>query len=134
MCIRDRYEVSLEEFRSKMDCPKAYNNKQFMQNIINPALKELKENEYFKNLECTVQYAHKRGCPVVGYAFTFDPEERIHNGEIKQKEQKSNSKMGKDKSRIKNSRFNNIESREYDYGALEKQLLNNPKGIVNSEE
>ncbi len=66
------YEVTLNDFRTKMDCPKAYNNKQFMQNIINPSLKELKN--YFKDLQCTVQHEHKRGKPVSGYTFTFTPE------------------------------------------------------------
>ncbi|MCX4361661.1 MAG: replication initiation protein [Mucispirillum schaedleri] len=122
--ITGRYEVGLEEFYSKMDCPKAYNNKQFMQNVIKPALKELKENNYFKNLECIVQYAHKKGRPVVGYVFTFDPEERVHSREIEQKNQKFDSKPKKNRDKIKNSRFNNIECRGYDYEALEKQLLN----------
>ena len=67
------YEVTLNDFRAKMGCPEAYNNKQFMQNIINPTLNELKR--YFRNLQCTVQYAHKRGKPVTGYIFTFTPEE-----------------------------------------------------------
>ena len=66
------YEVKLNDFRTKIDCPEAYNNKQFMQNIISPSLKELQN--YFQDLQCTVKYAHKRGRPVVGYIFTFRPE------------------------------------------------------------
>ena len=45
-----RYEVSLEDFRSKMDVPKAYINKRVMDDIIKPVLKELKFKKYFKNL------------------------------------------------------------------------------------
>ena len=119
-----RYEVSLEEFHSKMDVPEAYTSKRMMDKIINPALKELKESNYFKNLECIVQYAHKKGRPVVGYVFTFDPEERVHSREIEQKNQKFDSKPKKNRDKIKNLRFNNIECREYDYEALERQLLN----------
>ena len=110
--ITGRYEVNLEEFRNKMDVPEAYTSKRIMDNIINPALKELKENDYFKNLKCIVQYAHKKGRPVTGYIFTFDSEERIHNEKQKKLE------------KIINSRFNNINSRSYDYNELERQLLN----------
>lgn len=67
------YETTVSDFRVKMDCPEAYNNKQFMQNVINPTLKELQN--YFQDLQCTVQYAHKRGKPVSGYIFTFQPEQ-----------------------------------------------------------
>ncbi len=67
-----RYEVTLSDFRKKIGCPEAYNNKQFMQNIINPSLGELQN--YFQNLQCTVKYEHKRGKPVSGYIFTFTPE------------------------------------------------------------
>lgn len=122
--ITGQYEVSLEEFRSKMDMPEAYTGKRIMDNVINPALKELKENNYFKNLECIVQYAHKKGRPVVGYVFMFDPEERVHSREMEKKNQKFDSKPKKNRDKIKNSRFNNIECREYDYEALERQLLN----------
>lgn len=110
--ITGRYEVNLEEFHSKMDVPEAYTSKRMMDKIIKPALKELKENDYFKNLECIVQYAHKKGRPVIGYIFTFESEERIHNEKQKKSE------------KIINSRFNNINSRSYDYNELEKQLLN----------
>lgn len=132
-----QYEITLEDFRAKMDIPKAYTGRRIMDNILKPALKELKENDYFKNLECIVQYAHKRGRPVVGYVFMFNPEERVHNEEIKQKEQKSNSKTEKGRNKIKNTRFNNIENRDHDYEKLEKQLLNlnyDRNGIDNSKE
>ena len=39
--VTGKYEIEVNDFRSKMDCPESYNNKQFMQNIINPALKNL---------------------------------------------------------------------------------------------
>ncbi|MCI9079850.1 MAG: replication initiation protein [Lachnospiraceae bacterium] len=68
-----RYETKIDDFRHKMVCPKAYNNKQFMQNVVNPSLTELQN--YFTGLQCTVQYAHKRGRPVEGYIFTFEPEQ-----------------------------------------------------------
>ena len=67
------YEVTVSDFRAKMGCPVAYNNKQFMQNIINPTLAELQN--YFQDLQCTVKYENKRGKPVSGYTFTFTPEQ-----------------------------------------------------------
>lgn len=68
-----RYEVKLDDFRKKMDCPVAYSNKYVMDLIIKPALKELRN--YFQDLQCTVKYEHKRGRPVEGYIFTFTPEQ-----------------------------------------------------------
>lgn len=67
------YEVTVNDFRAKMGCPVAYNNKQFMQNVINPTFAELQN--YFQDLQCTVKYEHKRGKPVSGYIFTFKPEQ-----------------------------------------------------------
>lgn len=86
-CI-GKLEITLDDFRAKMDCPKAYNNKQFMQNIITPTVKELQS--YFTDLECTVQYAHKRGKPVSGYIFTFKSEEIL-----KEKLEETSVKMSK---------------------------------------
>ena len=42
-----RYEVKLDDFRNKMDCPVAYSNKYVMDLIIKPALKELQN--YFQD-------------------------------------------------------------------------------------
>lgn len=66
-----KYEIRLDDFRKRMDCP-AYSTKYMMDKIIKPALAELQY--YFTDLKCTVQYAHKRGRPVEGYIFTFKPE------------------------------------------------------------
>lgn len=66
-------EINVDEFRKKMDILASYTNKDVMSKVINPALKELKN--YFTDLQCTVQYARKRGKPVTGYIFTFKPEE-----------------------------------------------------------
>ena len=66
------YEVKIDDFRNKIDCPVSYNAKYIMDKIIKPSLKELQN--YFQDLQCTVKYAHKRGRPVEGYIFTFKPE------------------------------------------------------------
>ncbi len=67
-----KFEIKLDEFRKKMDILESYTNKDVMSKVINPSLKELQN--YFIDLQCTVQYAHKRGKPVEGYVFTFAPE------------------------------------------------------------
>lgn len=70
-----KYEVKIDDFRKKLDCPASYSNKYVMDLIIKPVLKELQN--YFINLQCTVQYEHKRGKPVSGYIFTFEPEKML---------------------------------------------------------
>lgn len=74
------YSVGVNELREKLDCPKSYNNKQFMQNVINIAVAALQP--YFGgHLVVTPQYAAKRGKPVIGYVFTFDSEAARIKGE-----------------------------------------------------
>lgn len=75
-----RYEVSMENFRERMDCPASYTNKHVMDKLIKPSLKELNGKGYFQNLKCETKCAHKRGAPVIGYIFTFTPE-KIRRGD-----------------------------------------------------
>jgi len=123
-----KYIISIEGLKNIMDSPKAYNNKQFMQNIINPALKELKMHGFFKDLDCIVQYSHKKGCPVIGYTFTFKPEERVNRQQnyIHQEPQENRKPV---------NHFNGIPERKYDYDNLEQNLLaNGKKTIVSLDE
>lgn len=111
------YEVSIENFKSIMDCPKSYNNKQFMQNIVSPAIKNLQK--YFQNLKCESKYAHKRGKPVTGYIFSFTPEtigNQLDDERKEEVENMQNSSIG----------YVGFPQRKYDYKELEKMLLNNP--------
>lgn len=112
-----KYEVSVENFKEKMNCPKAYNNKQFMQNVVNPAFKELQN--YFDNLRCETIYAHKRGKPVTGYIFTFTPES---NGSQEKTGHQQGYATGKNKK--SQGPFYNFTQREYNFYELEKILLN----------
>lgn len=75
-----KYETRLDDFRKKIDCPESYSNKYVMDLIIKPSLEELQP--YFTDLQCTVQYAHKRGRPVEGYVFMFKPEKPAQTEEI----------------------------------------------------
>lgn len=78
---------------------------------INPALKELQN--VFYDLKCELKYACKRGRPIIGYIFTFKPEENKS-----QKEKKSYERM----KTPKNS-FYSFDQRTYDHDKLEKELL-----------
>ncbi len=106
-----RYEVSVQDFREKMDCPKAYKNNRLVDKIIRPAIKEL--SQFFNNLVCTQKYAKEQGKPLTGYIFTFTPEKR----KTAQKKQEKPTKK---------NRFNDYEQREYsalDIEKLEKAAL-----------
>lgn len=115
--ITGKYEVSIKEFREKMDCPKSYSNKYVMDLIIKPSLQELKK--YFQDLKCEPQYARKRGKPIIGYIFTFKPENRS----IKENQSRKEKKFHDKEKKSQNS-FSNFHQREYDYEELEKNLLN----------
>lgn len=88
-----RYEVQLDDFRRKIDCPASYSTKYIMDKIIKPVLKELQN--YFTDLQCTVKYAHKRGKPVEGYIFSFKPEQIPTTAPIETQSMAAESKQSK---------------------------------------
>ena len=116
--ITGKYEVSIKDFREKVDCPKSYSNKYVMDLIIKPSMHELQN--YFQDLKCETKYARKRGKPVIGYIFTFTPENRVIEAD------QSQDKMNKSdqNQQSKQNGFANFHQREYDYDSLEKELLN----------
>ena len=112
-----RYEVSINDFRDKMDCPETYAGKYIMDKVIKPSIDELSNKTYFQGLKCIPQYGYKRGKPVTGYVFLFKPEKaksEVHNCNIR--ETGTNGRQ-------KKNRFLNLQNREYDYEELEKELL-----------
>lgn len=80
----------IADFREKLDCPIKYTQKYFYDDVLKPAVKELQDKEVFKNLVCEPVKAKKRGAPVIGYTFTFEPEQ-VHKA-IKQVEQQEEPK------------------------------------------
>lgn len=66
------YIVSIEDFRELLDIPSSYAVGQIDQKVINPALKELKQ--LFKGLRVQKLYSKRKGKPVTGYKFTWNPE------------------------------------------------------------
>lgn len=112
-----KYDVSIENFRNRMDCPESYTNKHIMDKIIKPSLKEL--NSHFNDLQCEVKYARKRGRPVTGYIFTFIPEKKAD------KEQNQTEKVVQDKNINFKNKYTDFPQRSYDYAELEKMLQEN---------
>ncbi len=113
-----KYEVSIEDFREKVDCPESYSSKHIMDKIIKPYLKELQN--YFQDLKCEPQYARKRGNPVTGYIFSFTPESR--NNQVDHSTKANNNIPEKNKK--SQSKYSSFPQREYNYEELEKVLLN----------
>ncbi|MCM1234072.1 MAG: replication initiation protein [Ruminococcus flavefaciens] len=68
------YQVSINDFREKIGCPDTYASKYIMDKIIKPSINELNSKAYFQGLKCTPQYENKRGRPLKGYVFVFEPD------------------------------------------------------------
>lgn len=90
--------ADIADFREKLDCPIKYTQKYFYDDVLKPAVKELQEKEVFKNLVCEPVKARKRGSPVVGYTFTFEPEQIVHKAIEQQVEPKKATKKEHTKS------------------------------------
>ena len=127
---------NIEDFKEKLDSPKSYEVKEFKRFVLDVAIKELQEKEVFKNLICEPVKAKKRGSPVVGYTFTFEPEQ-IHKSIEHQAEPKKTSKQTSKKSTELSQKptthmtksaesFNNYPQRQYtkeELDDLESKLL-----------
>lgn len=67
-------EYSVAEFKELLATPD-YETRRMIDKVINPAIEEIKTVKGFETLWCEVVYARKRGRPVQGYIFHFDPED-----------------------------------------------------------
>lgn len=65
-------EFTVEEFKVLMDIPPSYNTGRIYDRIIKNGMEDL--DSHFKNLKVKVIKSNKRGNPVTGYRFTFQPE------------------------------------------------------------
>ena len=118
-----KYKVAAERFRELMGCPKSYPNKEFMRICVNPAVKELSQG-YFDNLTVKPIRAAKRGAPIVAYEFTFRKSDQVP-GQMNIEDIDADPAQEKPKKpRMKKNHFNNFEQRQYDFDALESDLLN----------
>ena len=133
------FKINTDDLKQYLDIPETYANKRIKYEILNPAIEELKS--YFKNLKIEPKIAKKRGSPVIGYTFTFEPEQikekPIINGVLGQKATQQLKTQDKVQytSKPVNHRFNQFPQRDYtkdDYKNLEKRLLK--KSIGNKSE
>lgn len=72
-------EYKIAEFKELLATPD-YEPKILMRDVVKPAVEEIKTIKGFETLWCEVVYAKKRGRPVQGYIFHFDPEDL--NGQV----------------------------------------------------
>ena len=108
---------SVELFRSKLDVPDSYANRRLMEKVIKPAVKEIQNlDKSFKNFKCEPLYLHRRGKPLAGYKFTWEPEKTKSNQDQAREKKKSSNKNPA-------NGFANFHQRNYDFADLEKKLL-----------
>lgn len=150
-------EYSVADFKELLATPD-YPPMKLRDKVIKPAVEEIKAIKGFETLWCEVVYAKKRGRPVQGYIFHFDPEDlrgqvsfkdveqfdEITEG-IKKKSDKQKAavvatannilkaKKGGKKPKASNNTFNNFNQRKYDFDELERLLLANVSDAVNEE-
>ena len=109
------YFVKVDELRKLLGCPEKHTNKQLMQAIIAPAVKELQKD--FPTLACEPIRARTKGRPVTGYHFTFEAD----NGQIpgqttidEAAEEVRRYKAKKTREQTKKNAFNDFQQRQED--------------------
>ena len=67
-----RKEFKIDEFKTLLDMPAGYKSSEIDRAVVKPILKQL--SPYFENLKVKKIKSNKRGNPVLGYEFTWNPE------------------------------------------------------------
>lgn len=113
------YIASVEELREWLELPKSYTNKKITVKVIEPAIAQISELGYFKNLTVTAKKARKKGAPIVGYEFTFDVETKAQKpaqeAQAPEAEQIQPAKQPRKRS---TNAFLNIPKAQTDYDAI----------------
>lgn len=129
------YKTSAAELREKMMCPDSYTNGDFIKLVVKASVKDLRP--FFGHLNVDIEYEKKRGKPLKGFTFHFDPEpvtaaeEQKLTAEEPKKltaeepkktaAQRSGAAKGAKTKRVKSKNsFNNYEQHVYDFDAIEK--------------
>lgn len=111
-----KFVIGIAELRELMNCPGKYNNKQFIQNCLNPAIEELKSNateeRYFQKLELKIIRANTQGRPISKLEFSFKKAKEIY-GQMKFEVP----------DKAKKNPMVYFDQRDYDMEDLEKRLL-----------
>lgn len=120
------YRVDIDDFRSRMDIPNTYKNRDVLEKAIKPAIEELTRLCYFKDLNVTPIKARKKGAPVTAYEFTFRKSEQI-SGQASFHDSESFDNYTKQAGMTKKTnRFNDFgQKQDYDMEELEKSILSN---------
>lgn len=118
---KDQY-FTIDEIMFYLDTPD-YEPRYIKRDILEPAIAEVNEKGTLGSIVLNVHKAKKRGAPVVGYSFSFDPQKILT---IEQKQAIECKKTDGTKKKSKNS-FNNfpIHQNQYDFDELEKEILSN---------
>lgn len=67
-----RKEFKIDEFKTLLDMPNSYKSSEIDRAVVKPILKQL--SPYFEGLKVKKIKSNKRGNPVLGYEFTWNPE------------------------------------------------------------
>lgn len=67
-----RKEFKIDEFKTLLDMPAGYKSSEIDRAVVKPILSQL--SPYFQNLKVKKIKSNKRGNPVLGYEFTWNPE------------------------------------------------------------
>ena len=124
------YHVKIDELRKLLCIQEKYTNKQLMQSVIAPAVKELQKD--FPLLNCETTRARTKGRPLTAFHFTFDVDGQIPGQTTIDEAQAEMEKYKATKTgsgRKKNS-FNDFEQRKIDFDDLERRLIRQDSGEI----
>lgn len=104
-------EFTLEEFKRLMDIPKSYNVGRINDRIVKNGIRDLEP--YFKDLRVKIVKANTKGNPVIGYKFTWIPEET---------------------SNWEQDKFNKVPSKKQTYKSYKKKRYRSKNGKAEAKE
>ena len=120
------YHVKIDELRKLLCIQEKYTNKQLMQSVIVPAVKELQKD--FPLLNCETTRARTKGRPLTAFHFTFDVDGQIPGqttiDQAAEEMKRYKELKAKEKKPRKKNSFDYDDQRERDYEALERMLIN----------
>lgn len=108
------YHVKIDELRKLLCIQEKYTNKQLMQSVIAPAVKELQKD--FPLLNCETTRARTKGRPLTAFHFTFDVDGQIPGqttiDQAAEEMKRYKARKAKEKKTKKNS-FTDFNQRKY---------------------
>ncbi len=108
--IKGKREFMIAEFRTLLDMPDYYKPSEIDRLVLKPILSQL--SPYFQNLKVKKIKSNKRGNPVLGYEFTWNPEKSESYDPNKFNKQKHKQKRQSNVPRWSNTDYVNTTSEE----------------------